>query len=212
MAAAASGGDDGVTFPYTAKAFLVTGLLMFYTEARIKRVKTTTTNPQRFIDHFGRSHLSSADLWKDTQTTSVVKAKISPKSKKEVFYFLTALHFLKCYLEENQRESRPDKSQKTLRDWGRYYIERVRAMKKQVIYWPVNNVGSNVWTVSVDGTQGRAYERIHPTMSKDPKMFSHKFHGAGYNYELGIALHESKLVWMVGSPGASETDLDIFRA
>jgi hypothetical protein len=50
-------------------------------------------------------------------------------------------------------------------------------------------------------------EPIHPTLSQDSKHFSHKFSKAGMNYELGIAISESKLVWMNGPFKASTNDV-----
>jgi len=41
-------------------------------------------------------------------------------------------------------------------------------------------------------------------------MFSHKFKSAGCDFEFGLSLAESKLVWIAGPFEASEPDLDIF--
>ncbi len=50
-------------------------------------------------------------------------------------------------------------------------------------------------------------EPKHPTMSKNPAFYSHKFGSAGLNYELGISVFENKLVWMNGPFKAGKPDI-----
>jgi hypothetical protein len=63
----------------------------------------------------------------------------------------------------------------------------------------------------VDGVHCRINEPKHPTMSKNPAYYSHKFESAGLNYELGISVFENKLVWMKGPFKAGTPDITVFR-
>ena len=54
-------------------------------------------------------------------------------------------------------------------------------------------------------------EPRHPTLSKNPKYYSHKSGQAGLDYELGISVHDSRLVWMSAPYKASVHDITIFR-
>ena len=91
---------------------------------------------------------------------------------------------------------------------------------KQVV-WPENwAVVSNMhvaditapnFLYSVDGIHCRTNEVMHPTLAKDKKLYSHKFHQAGFAYELAISLSDNLLVWMNGPFVASKHDVTIFR-
>lgn len=65
--------------------------------------------------------------------------------------------------------------------------------------------------MSVDGTHCRVFEPKHPTKSKNPEYYSHKFHQAGVNYEIGLSLFTSHVVWVKGPIPAGQNDMKIFR-
>ena len=65
--------------------------------------------------------------------------------------------------------------------------------------------------ITVDGVHCLINEPTHPTMSKNPKYYSHKFHQAAVNYELGISVFGNQLVWMNGPFPAAEHDITVFR-
>jgi hypothetical protein len=52
--------------------------------------------------------------------------------------------------------------------------------------------------LTVDGQHCWIQEPQHPTWSIDTEFYSHKYAKAGLNYELGIAIRDSHLVWMAG--------------
>jgi hypothetical protein len=65
-----------------------------------------------------------------------------------------------------------------------------------------------IFALTVDGVHCHTYEcRKLPSA----KWYSHKSCGPGLAYELGIAIHENRSVWMNGSFMASTHDLTIFR-
>jgi hypothetical protein len=63
-----------------------------------------------------------------------------------------------------------------------------------------------VFLFSVDGTHCRCGD------PGDPKYYSHKFHGAAFNYELALSIHEDALVWINGPTKAGEgPDIAVLR-
>lgn len=205
--------DSGKNVPeklviHTSRDVLLTGLKLVYSEARIYRVKDdpgeSKTNAQRFKDHFGASHIVVALIWKDLQTTSLRRARIKVL---KFDAFLEALNFLYRYKRESEREAQFDKSPKTIRKWSWYYLMKIQALKASKIVFPsVEELGNDIWIMTVDGTHSLWNEPSHPEFSQDRKAFSHKKKHAGLCYELGISLFESRLIWMNGSFYAGAND------
>ena len=121
-----------------------------------------------------------------------------------------AMHHLKRYPTELEQEAIFNISHVCGRDWCWFYIEKVQALKAQKIKWPDNNFGDNIWAITVDGTHCWLQEPQHPTLSKNPAFYSHKYARAGLCYELGISLIESPLVWMNGPFPAGTNDVSFF--
>jgi hypothetical protein len=61
----------------------------------------------------------------------------------------------------------------------------------------------------VDGIDCRIRE---PRKIPSTEWYSHKFGGPGLTYELGIAIHQQKLVWIRGPERSGKGDLQNFRA
>jgi hypothetical protein len=209
------GSDDdddnrGITSILTVDDMLITGLsLGGYTKQRIERAKGST-NIDRYKSLYGSSPRVCAMIWEDFQTTSLPNAHVLPRDRK-VKWFLIALHHLKRYPTEFEREAKFDVNIAWSRDWVWFFIEKIQALKDEKIVWPDNNFGTDVWAISVDGTHCWIEEPQHPIWSQDPKYFSHKYGKAGLNYELGISLSESKLVWMNGPFRAGLNDVQVFK-
>jgi len=115
--------EDNVTSIITADEFLKIGLkLVGYTKRRIRRCKKKT-NVERFVAHFGSIPCVCACIWEDLQTTEVEEAQV-PVNDLNVEYFLMAMHHLKRYVTESEREAIFDISKK----WGRekvwFYMRR----------------------------------------------------------------------------------------
>jgi hypothetical protein len=198
-----------VTSVLTADEFMKIGLkLVGYKRRRIRRAKKST-NVERFVEHFGSIPCVCASIWEDLQTTIVEEAQVEEKDL-NVEYFLMAMHHLKRYPTEAEREAIFDISKK----WGRnkvwFYVEKIQALKAQKIVWPENNFGEDIWGVTVDGTHCWIREPSHPTWSQDPEWFSHKYNHAGVNYELAISISENRLVWMNGPFKAGMNDVITF--
>jgi DDE superfamily endonuclease len=65
--------------------------------------------------------------------------------------------------------------------------------------------------MSVDGTHCPIFEPNHPTLSVDPRYYSHKFNRAGLSYEIALSLVEDRIVWVSGPYPAGTNDITIFR-
>lgn len=66
--------------------------------------------------------------------------------------------------------------------------------------------------VSVDGVHYRFHEVKHPTPSKNPAYFSHKYKGPGLSYELALHVFEPCLVWVRKNPKTKDNDRKNFVA
>jgi hypothetical protein len=119
------------------------------------------------------------------------------------------MHHLKRYPTELEREAMFDISAITGREWVWFYVEKVQALKAVKITWPDDN--NDIWVMTVDGTHCWIQEPQHPTWSQDSKFFSHKYGKAGMNYELGVSISESRLVWMNGGFRAGMNDVQTFE-
>jgi DDE superfamily endonuclease len=65
--------------------------------------------------------------------------------------------------------------------------------------------------LSVDGTHCQIEEPKHPTASINKTYYSHKSNSAALNYELGVSIYESKLVWINGPYPAGTSDINVYR-
>jgi hypothetical protein len=65
-----------------------------------------------------------------------------------------------------------------------------------------------VFCVTVDGVHCTTYEcRKAPSA----KWYSHKSHGPGLAYKIGISIWQNRVVWTTGSYAASTNDITMFR-
>lgn len=132
-------------------------------------------------------------------------------SKHSVDLFLATLHFLYRYPTEIESSNLWKRTRKTSRKWTWFFVDRIKALKDDLFGWPEDNFGSLIWVMSVDGTHFRTEEPTAEDVPKDPAYFSFKHHSAGFNYEIGLALAESKIIWMSGPWRAGEfNDVKIF--
>ena len=194
----------------TAPAMLMFGLsLMRYTDPRIERA-TQATNEERFLAMFGITAPTACTIYEDMQRTPIQEARIEG-NQNSLKAFLMGCHYLRKYPTEADLEPKFDYSKYWARElcWG--MIKRIRAMRAEKIVWPDDLAANDIWVISVDGTHSWTVEYSHPMLSQDPGKYSHKFHHAGQNYELGISLSTNQLVWLAGPIDAGASDLKVFR-
>ena len=146
----------------------------------------------------------------DLQTTTIEAARVLP-NQLNVDHFLMAMHHLKRYPTDLEREPIFDIDCMQGRDRVWFYVEKIRQLKWEKIVWPADDFGSDLWVISVDGVHFWIREPQHPEWSQDRTFFSQKYNHAGICYELGISLSENKLVWMNGPFKAGQSDLSIFK-
>jgi hypothetical protein len=202
----------------TADEILRKGLLLVgFDGSRQKNVKRER-NIERFKTHFGSDPIVYAQIWEDLQMTDNPEACISEKATADLF--LQGIHFLKCYSKEEERSGTFKMCIQTARKWGWYFARKIQALKDEKIVWPerwtnghpsLNDEDNPIFIISVDGVHCHVNEPRHPTLSKNPKYYSHKSGQAGVDYELGISVFENRLVWMNGPYKASVHDITIFR-
>ena len=77
-------------------------VLVGFRRRRIRRAKTTP-NLDRFKTFFGYTAAVIAMIWEDLQKTQIDEAKVPIKDRK-IKYFLVAMHHLKRYPTEVERE------------------------------------------------------------------------------------------------------------
>lgn len=118
------------------------------------------------------------------------------------------LHTLRKYPTEIEREAIFDISIRHGRDMSWFYVRKIQALKALKIVWIDSD---EVWIGSVDGQHCWKQEPSNSPWAIDPKHFSFKYNKAGWCYELTLALHVSKLIWMNGPFPAGKSDQKIFR-
>lgn len=197
---------------YTPWQMLVAGLsALGWNDHRINRVQYVT-NLERFTTEYGLNPHACCQLYEDLQTTKINGEFLIEPKRRNIRDFFMTLHFLYRYPTEAERNNRWKISENTVRKTCWYFVEKIQALKAIKIGWPSDNFGDDVWVMTVDGTHFRTEEPSHPELPKDTSYFSFKHHCAGFNYELGVALRESKLVWMNGPYEAGKyNDIKIFR-
>lgn len=202
---------------YTDKQLLRYGLeLLGYSVERQRRV-CRATNLHRFKSQYGSIPKVYNAMWVDLQTTEIEEARID-LSTDSLDMYLMAIYLLRKYPTEDDLEPLFDICAKTGRKWSWYFVRKFAALKDKKITWPEewdpdhpDFEGTPIFLISVDGVHCRIHEPKHPTLSKNPAYYSHKFNEAGYTYELAVALWESRLVWIRGPFKASVHDVKIFK-
>lgn len=187
------------------------GLLFAGFDRRRQRVRRET-NLDRFRSAYGSNPVVLARIWEDLQKTTVPEAKISREATKHFDRFLMAFYFLNVYPTEKREAGIFKVDEKTGRKWRWYFVEKIRALKKQKIVWPEEweDDDAPIFIYSVDGTHCNVNEPKHPTMSKNPKYYSHKNKKPALTYELALSLWEARLVWINGPEKASVHDITVF--
>ena len=106
--------DDEVTFKdphliiYTADEVLRIGILLLGFQEKQLHQWVKQTSLDKFRNHFGIKPHIVAQIWEDLQTTDIDEARldVEPAKHRSMDNFLYALHFLKRYDTEPERESR----------------------------------------------------------------------------------------------------------
>jgi hypothetical protein len=212
----------------TPSQVLTTGLkVVGFTDARIKRVNSLR-NVQRFRSHYASDPVVYSVLLYKLQTTNIQKARVDDHiakvgEEKFVAYFLMAIHLLACYPTEDEAESTFSKCpyvqpcKETWSYWVWTIVENIAALVPEVIIWPkkwsnpdADTEDETIFIFTVDGIHCNIEEPTLGDFEKNKKFYSHKFHSAALDYEVGISIFEQKCVWVNGPYGAGKNDVSVF--
>ena len=184
---------DGMVI-LTADEMLLCGLeIVGWTQERLNR-RSRATNSEQYSGMYGLAPEMTAQLCEDLQTTQAQKARVDNMDVDKLHW---ALHFLYRYPTENERENHWKITANTVRTACWYYVDKIRHLKRSKIVWP-EFLPSDIWVMTVDGTHLVTLEPGDSDVPKDPSYYSFKHHSAGFNYEVGIHLFESKCIWLSG--------------
>lgn len=158
---------------------------------------------RRFRAHFGCSVAVVAHIWGRIQP-ALTKPASHPK------HLLWALVFIKIYSTEDVHSrivGWPDR--KTFRTWTWYILEKVAALKDEVIV--LNNRfegydGSTTCLISLDCTDCPVME----PWPFDTKWYSQKMNGPAVKYEVAVCIKTGHIVWTNGPHPASANDATLF--
>lgn len=186
--------------------------LLGWSEKQIRRPKEDECNLDRYSSMFGMQPHVMAQLWEDLQTTTIEAAKLGDPSEKQLLKLHWGTHFLYRYPTGKESMNIWNKCENNVRDSTWDFVIKIQALKPAKIVWPLPTHANDIWMVSVDGTHLQTQEPGDSEIPKDPSYFSFKHHCAGFNYEVGLSLYESKCIWLSGPHKAGEyNDAKMFR-
>jgi hypothetical protein len=187
---------------FTADETLKEGLLLCcFDRRRLEKVKEQK-NEERFRANYGVSSIAISKVIDDLHDEKCIK-------KFDLRYFFLTLHWLKAYRTYPEMEGPWNLCQETIAAKTKEYSTAIQSLKGRKIKWfETHEIEDHTFIMTVDGVHCSVQE-----VRKDPgsKWYSHKSHGAGLSYELGIAIRSNRLVWINGPFPASRHDLTIFR-
>ena len=167
--------------------------------------RTDKEQERTWDEYFGTSSVVAAELWNNINPTITVDPKSKPK------HLLWALLFLKQYATESVHCSIVGiQDQKTFRLWSWRFVRAIANLKPRYIVWTNRFINWDMRSkclISIDGTDCSVYE----PWPFDRTMFSHKFNGPGYKYEIGVCIKADFIVWVHGPENCGVSDLTTFR-
>lgn len=167
-----------------------------YNKNQQERVKIET-NINRFRSHYGVGHKAITAMIKD----------LPPQDKFVLYDLFMALSFAKNYNTEIVHASNWGVCSDKVDNRVKHYFKLMQSLKSKKIF--IGTFTKNtIYAYSVDGVHSRTKEsRKTPTR----KVYSHKFHGPGVAYEVGMAINENRILWSKGPFKASTNDVKMFN-
>lgn len=193
----------------TAKQMLQKGLTVANVSRERQRRLSMPTQYRKFKAHYGIHPLHAARVWRDFHVTTIAEAHVNNDAN--VLGFLAALNFLKVYASEDIRADFMGDHMhlNQMRDETWMNVRRMAALKPLKIVWPDHWETTFIGTV--DGTHIDIQEPRDPEVRKNRMWYSHKSNTAALNYEIAVAIFESKIVHAKCGDPASTHDLTVFR-
>jgi hypothetical protein len=80
------------------------------------------------------------------------------------------------------------------------WVRMIAALKAKKIVWDesLDDPSSQVFIVTVDGTDFKVWGKKHPHFTIDKGQYSQKFNHGALKYEIAIDVYRSKVVWISG--------------
>jgi hypothetical protein len=187
-----------------------------YLQLEFRRLSEERQN-EEFHKHYGSSPMDLANMWYDLTVTDIVEARVSQKEQCDtgVRMFLVAHFFLWTYPKNsNLLASRFRICERYARGeplWK--WIRRIAALKAKKIVWDprLNDQNSEIFVVTIDGTDFRIWEKKHPTLPRENGQCSKKFNHGAVKYEIAISIFTAKVVWISGPFRGGEHDMNMLR-
>ena len=177
-----------------------------YDDKTIERTNTAT-NTNRLKDFCYAGTKTILDIFHAIQNPSLGECRIA---KPDPTHLIWSLYFLKKYPTVHDLAARCSGTEKTVlaRVWR--YARAIQALKETKIEWIFDADADyqEYFILSVDGVHCRIYE---PRTQPSSGWWSKKFNKAALTYEIGVAIHHNKIVWINGPFPAGQNDIKVFR-
>lgn len=170
---------------------------------------------EEFQKHFGSSPLDIAEIWLDLCQHDANLLHKKEKTEKGFKRYLTAMYWLwarpkNAALMSSRLSVCVDYCQgRQLWKW----IERIATLETKKIFWDesLDAEDTEVFAISADGVDFKAWEMQHPDYPVDTKAMSHKFRSCGIKYLIVLSVFRSRCVHIEGPFKGGVPDLDMFR-
>ena len=170
------------------------------------------TATRTFVKLLGSYPIDIAQIWYDLMDR-IPKAE---KTLKGFKYFIATHHFLWAYPKNATlfATTVPICERNLTGNNIHVWVERIASLKDKKIVWPskhFNDSAKEKIILNVDGTNFRQQEKKHHQYNQDSKEWLFKFKRCACKFEIGLMIHESKVVWLNGPWRGGKSDLTIFE-
>ena len=142
-----------------------------------------------WMSYFGATPGVAAELWNRMVGHGILVPDSRPR------YLLWALLFLRVYNTEKMNRFTSRVSEKTFREWSRYFVERIVDLEHEIIVFGnrfKNWDERSLALVVIDGTDCL----INEPYPFDSQNFSEKFNDAGVKYLVGVSIFGHDIVFI----------------
>ena len=191
-------------------------LFVGYPCARVQKM-SEDNQVDCFRAHYGSPPAVLANMWSDLCQTEIPEARLDEKEKTEkgLKRFMIAHYYLWTYpknvflLSSRFGERKRSFEGEDLWMWPR----KIAALKELKIVWDdrFNEASREIFSFSLDGVDILSTETKNQSMNKDTQMASHKYKRPAYRWEVLMAVHEPKILWINGPFKAGKNERVILR-
>jgi hypothetical protein len=186
-----------------------------YAKVDVKRKWNGERLQDEFHAQYGSDSTSVAMVW--YHLTEKENLPLKPEDmlskvekQKGLRRFLMAMHFLWAYNRNCKELGRKfnvcDSYAKGKHLWK--WIRRISSLAADKILWSheLDDPDGPTNVIWIDCVDMPTWEKKHPTLPKDPGMFTHKYARSGVKYQVVVAVHQSKVVGIYGPYRGGEGD------